>query len=73
MLGIVVFFKMGSDVTWENGSDGLRKLWVFWLSFLGVGSRAVFWVVFVDFNRYVIFLVLYILALYLALFYTVTD
>jgi fumarate reductase subunit C len=64
---------MGSDVTWENGSDGLRKLWVFWLSFLGVGSRAVFWVVFVDFNRYVIFLVLYILALYLALFYTVTD
>lgn len=29
MLGIVVFFKMGSDVTWENGSDDLRKLWVF--------------------------------------------
>lgn len=27
----------------------------FWLSFLGVGSRAVFWVFFVDFNRYVIF------------------
>lgn len=46
---------MGSDVTWENGSDDLRKLWVFWLSFLGVGSRAVFWVFFVDFNRYVIF------------------
>lgn len=55
MLGIVVFLKMGSDVTWENGSDYLRKLGVFWLSFLGVGSRAVFWVFFVDFNRYVIF------------------
>lgn len=56
VLGIVVFFfKMGSDVSWENGSEDLRKLWVFWLSFLGVGSRAVFWVFFVDFNRYVIF------------------
>ena len=63
---------MGTDVSWENGSEDLRKLWVFWLSFLGVGLRAVFWVFLWTLTVTSFFSPIYTRSV-LGPFYTVTD